>query len=125
MLYKDTQRRFFYDELRAANRGRARSEGEFELIDTGILAEDRYFDVFVEYAQADEADILMRVTVHNRGPEAAPLHVIPQLWFANHWSWREGHPKPRMTMESKDSVSTVHRKLGEYTFHVEPDAELL
>jgi len=125
MLYKYPQRRFPYEELRAANGGRARSEGEFELIDTGILAEDRYFDVFVEYAQADEADILMRVTVHNRGPEAAPLHVIPQLWFANHWSWREGHPKPRMTMESKDSVSTVHRKLGEYTFHVEPDAELL
>src|SRR5687768_1455769 len=88
MLYKYPQRQFPYEELRAANRGRSRAEGEFELIDTGILAEDRYFDVFVEYAKADEADILMRVTVHNRGPEAAPLHVIPQLWFANHWSWR-------------------------------------
>ena len=127
MHYKYPQRQFPYEELRAANRGRSRAEGEFELIDTGILAEDRYFDVFVEYAKADEADILMRVTVHNRGPEAAPLHVIPQLWFANHWSWREGHPKPGMAMppKSRDIVSAVHRMLGEYTFHVEAHADLL
>jgi hypothetical protein len=67
----------------------------------------------VEYAKADEADILMRVTVNNRGPEAALLHVISQLWFANHWSWREGHPKPAMSAEALDSVSAEHRMLGE------------
>ncbi|QQP93175.1 glucosidase (plasmid) [Skermanella sp. TT6] len=125
MLYKYPQRAFPYEELRAANRGRPRPEGEFELLDTGILDGNRYFDVFMEYAKADEADILMRVTVHNYGPEPARLHVLPQLWFANHWSWRQGHPKPSMALDGWQCVAAEHRMLGRYTFHVEDAAELL
>ncbi|EWY37638.1 glucosidase [Skermanella stibiiresistens SB22] len=125
MLYKYPQREFPYDQLRAANRGRPRSEGEFELLDTGILDENRYFDVFVEYAKADEADILMRITAVNRGPEPARLHMLPQMWFANHWSWRDGHPKPSMALDGPRCVAADHRMLGRHTFHVEVDAELL
>ena len=81
--------------LRAAGRGkcgaRQRSDGEFELLDTGIFDEDRYWDVFVEYAKAAPDDILMRVTVHNRGPETATIHVLPHLWFRNTWSWEPIH----------------------------------
>ena len=65
---------------------------EFELLDTGIFDDDRYFDVFVEYAKAGPEDMLMRVTVHNRGPEAATLHLLPQLWFRNTWSWKQIPP---------------------------------
>ena len=69
-------------------------EPEFELLDTGIFDDDRYWDVFIEYAKACATDILMRITAHNRGPEEAVLHLIPQLWFRNTWSWKAGSPKP-------------------------------
>src|SRR5438132_1273987 len=75
------------------DRKRGRTQPEFELLDTGIFDDDRYFDVFVEYAKAGPDDVLMRVTVHNRGPDTATLHVLPQLWFRNTWSWK-GIAKP-------------------------------
>ena len=87
MLYKYPQRAFPYADLVDENRRRGRSEPEYELIDTGAFDEDRYFDVFVEYAKVDAEDLLMRVTVCNRGPETAPLHVLPTVWFRNTWSW--------------------------------------
>jgi hypothetical protein len=86
-LYKYPQAAFPYDQLVVANRGRGRMTPEFELLDTGVFDGDRYFDVFAEYAKASPTDVRLRVTVVNRGPEAAPLHVLPQLWFRNTWAW--------------------------------------
>ncbi len=86
-LYKYPQREFPYRDLVETNRRRSRQEFEYELLDTGIFDDDRYFDVFLEYAKEGPDDILIRVTVHNRGPEAARLHVLPTLWFRNTWSW--------------------------------------
>ncbi|MBX3463155.1 MAG: glucosidase [Planctomycetes bacterium] len=86
-LYKYPQAAFPYERLVAENRRRGRGEPEFELVDTGVFAGGRYFDVFVTYAKADPDDVLIELEVHNRGPEPAPLHVLPQLWFRNTWSW--------------------------------------
>src|SRR6266704_25559 len=93
MLYKYPHRAFPYADLVAENARRGTCVGEYELLDTGIFAEDRYFDVFVEYAQAEPGDILMKITVINRGPTAA-LHVLPQLVLRNTWSWEPGCEKP-------------------------------
>src|SRR5262245_64208738 len=83
-----------------ADRGERTSRGsaamEFELIDTGVFDDDRYFDIEVEYAKADVDDMLMRVTVHNRGPETASIHILPQIWFRNTWSWSAGTGKPSL-----------------------------
>jgi hypothetical protein len=97
-LYKYPQAAFPYEQLRAENRLRTRLDPEFELIDTGIFAEDRYFDVFVEYAKAAPDDILIRITVWNRGPEAAPIHVLPTIWFRNTWSWSGSPSKPELQL---------------------------
>src|SRR5262249_43221359 len=85
-LYKYPQAAYPYDNLVQANAKRNRQEFEYELIDTGIFDENRYFDVFVEYAKETPEDILVQITVHNRGPEAAELHVLPTIWFRNRWS---------------------------------------
>ena len=86
-LYKYPQAAFPYGDLVETNRGRGRNEFEYELLDTGVFDQDRYFDVFVEYAKESPEDILIQISVHNRGPEAAELHVLPTLWFRNQWSW--------------------------------------
>ena len=86
-LYKYPQREYPYRDLIETNRGRSRNEFEYELLDTCAFNEDRYFDVFVEYAKESPEDIFVRITVHNRGPEAARLRVVPTLWFRNTWSW--------------------------------------
>src|SRR5579859_8052262 len=86
-LYKYPQAEYPYGWLVEENRRRDRQAPEFELIDTGIFNDDRYFDVFIEYAKAAVEDILVRITVHNRGPETAELHLLPTLWFRNTWSW--------------------------------------
>ena len=98
MLYKYPQREFPYAQLVEENARRKGdgSQPEFELLDTGIFDDDRYFDVFVEYAKAGPEDILMRVTVHNRGPEAATIHLLPQLWFRNTWSWKPDSARPEI-----------------------------
>ena len=93
-LYKYPQRPYPYDDLLETNRRRSRRDSEYELLDTGVFEDDRYFDVFVEYAKATPEDILIRVTAINRGPEAAPLHVLPTLWFRNTWRLRPDAPKP-------------------------------
>ncbi|MBF2097792.1 MAG: glucosidase, partial [Gloeomargaritaceae cyanobacterium C42_A2020_066] len=93
-LYKYPQHAFPYDDIVQTNARRSRHELEYELIDTGIFDEDRYFDVFVEYAKAAPEDILIKITVHNRGPEAAPIHLLPTLWYRNTWSWGQGEGKP-------------------------------
>jgi hypothetical protein len=86
-LYKYPQTEFPYERLIRANRERSKAEPEFELTDTGVFDDHRYFDVFAEYAKADTDDVLVRITVANRGPEAATLHLLPTLWFRNTWSW--------------------------------------
>ncbi len=94
MLYKYPQAEFPYQRLLDENRKRDRSQPEFELLDTGVFAEDRYFDVFIEYAKADWEDILIKITAYNRGPQQAVLHLLPNLWFRNTWSWGKDLRRP-------------------------------
>src|SRR5438874_1892707 len=97
-LYKYPQRPFPYQRLVAENRARSTEQSEFELLDTGIFDDDRYFDITIEYAKLDESDICIRISAHNRGPDAAPLDVLPQLWFRNTWAWSP-RPRPRPGIE--------------------------
>jgi hypothetical protein len=104
MLYKYPQRAYPYADLVAENARRGTDRPEYELIDTGVFAEDRYFDVFVEYAQGEPGDVLMTITAWNRGPEAAVLHLIPQLILRNTWSWEPGTVKPAVRSVGDDAV---------------------
>ncbi len=109
-LYKYPQAEFPYARLVEENRRRDKREAEFELIDTGIFDDDRYFDVFVEYAKADVEDILIRINVINRGPEAAELHLLPTLWFRNTWSWNGDATRPQLRRIKcpRNPQSTIH-----------------
>lgn len=107
-LYKYPQKAYPYDKLVNTNRQRTRKEREYELIDTGVFDDDRYFDVFVEYAKVSPEDVLIKITVCNRGPEAAPLHVLPTLWFRNTWSWQGGGSKPILRSLDVDGYSVIH-----------------
>jgi hypothetical protein len=95
-LYKYPQAEFPYQRLLDENRRRGRNDPEYELLDTGVFAENRYFDVFVEYAKASTEDILIRIEAFNRGPEAATLHVLPTVWFRNTWTWKKDAVKPEL-----------------------------
>src|SRR5262245_26793804 len=125
-LYKYPQAEYPYERLIDENRRRGKDAGEFELVDTGVFDGGRYFDVFAEYAKASANDILIRVTVHNRGPDAAALHLLPTLWFRNTWSWGrtgEGYwPKPRLARgrERLGEVVAEHACLGRYRLSVGP-----
>ncbi len=96
-LYKYPQAEFPYTQLVEENRRRGRNGFEYELMDTGVFADNRYFDVFVEYGKATAEDILIRITAHNRGPEAAELHLLPTLWFRNTWSWGRDPERPKLS----------------------------
>ena len=123
-LYKYPQRAFPYADLVATNARRTRNELEYELLDSGVFEDNRYFDVFVEYAKSNPEDILVRVTVHNRGPEAARLRVLPTLWFRNTWSWGTDDRKP--VLRAADGVvEAVHPDLGTYWLYCDPQPELL
>ena len=124
-LYKYPQRAFPYRDLVETNRSRSREEFEYELLDTGIFDGDRYFDVFVEYAKAGPEDVLVRITVHNRGPEVARLRVLPTLWFRNTWSWGEDARKPSLRQAAPTVVQAAHPDLGEYWLHCDGAPELL
>ena len=125
MLYKYPQAAFPYAWLVEENRRRGRSEPEFELIDTGIFAENRYFDVEIEYAKADVDDILMRVTVHNRAADAAELHVLPQLWARNIWSWKPDCPRPLLVAREDRTISVDHPLLPRLRLHCDGSPEFL
>jgi hypothetical protein len=125
MLYKYPQREFPYDWLVKENGRRSKQDPEFELIDTDAFHEERYFDVFVEYGKAAPEDILMQITVCNRGPEDAAIHILPQLWFRNTWSWGNDSSKPSIQMRSDNAVIGQHRVLGEYVLHTEGTAAFL
>ncbi|MGB7159112.1 MAG: hypothetical protein WBD40_13670 [Tepidisphaeraceae bacterium] len=128
-LYKYPQRAYPYDDLVATNRTRAKTEPEYELIDTGVFDDDRYFDVFIEYAKGSPEDICVRITVFNRGPEPARLHVLPTLWFRNTWSWADSATKPAMhVVDGPRGLRTIvaaHEVLGSRWLYCESDPELL
>jgi hypothetical protein len=124
MLYKYPQAAYPYGRLVQENAARGLGDNEFELIDTGIFDENRYWDVFVEYFKPASDDILVQITVHNRGPEAAGLHLLPQLWFRNTWSWGDSKPKPEMSARGPVVVAE-HPQLGAYYLYAEGQAELL
>jgi hypothetical protein len=124
MLYKYPQREFPYARLVEENRRRGRDQMEFELLDTGIFDDDRYFDVVIEYAKAGPDDILMLVTVHIRGPEAATIHLLPQLWFRNTWSWKNSI-KPSLTRTKRAAILARHAELGDYTLDCDGQPEIL
>ncbi len=103
-LYKYPQRAFPYTELVAENRRRGRGAPEYELLDTGVFADDRYFDVLVEYAKAAPDDLLVRITATNRGPDPAPLHLLPTLWFRNTWAWGRDDRRPTLCVATHPSA---------------------
>src|SRR5207245_2767103 len=110
------------------NRLRSRLEAEYELIDTKVFEDNRYFDVFVEYAKVAPEDTIIRITAANRGPDAAVLHVLPTLWFRNTWSWDKRAAKPALhagRMGNTSIVSAVHAKLGAYSLYCHSAPELL
>ncbi|HSV16731.1 MAG TPA: hypothetical protein VLI90_20870, partial [Tepidisphaeraceae bacterium] len=126
MLYKYPQAEYPYTRLVEENRYRGKSAPEFELIDTGVFNDGRYFDVFVEYAKAGENDILIQITVHNRGPKDAPLHLLPQMWFRNSWSWNAGSPKPVMRAGGDEGpIEIEHVELGQYALFADGGPQLL
>jgi hypothetical protein len=133
-LYKYPQAAFPYEDLIKTNGKRTRDEMEYELLDTGVFKDDRYFDVYVEYAKNGAEDILVRITAFNRGPEAAELHLLPTLWFRNDWAaWitesnrAAGKPDIRQVKSAKGTSTAVakHALLGEFTFSCEGDVPLL
>ena len=124
-LYKYPQHEFPYLDLVETNRSRSRHEFEYELLDTGIFDDDRYFDVFVEYAKDAPENILIRITVDNRGPEAARLHVLPTLWFRNTWVTEEDKRKPILRQLGPGAIAAAHEAVGDYTLLCDTDVELL
>ncbi len=125
MLYKYPQARFPYEQLLAENHRRGANDPEFELIDTGVFDAGRYFDVTVEYAKGDPNDILMRITIENRGPDAASLHVLPQLWARNIWSWTEGAARPVLKHADDGSVLATHPEIPAMRFYADGGPEIL
>ena len=113
-LYKYPQAAYPYQGLVAENQKRSRHELEYELLDTGIFDDNRYFDVFVEYAKNTPEDIVIQITAHNRGTETKPLHILPTLWFRNTWSWQEDAAKPSLKVcETNEKFSVIQAKEGE------------
>src|SRR5579884_4217884 len=128
-LYKYPQAAFPYADLVDTSRSRGRNEFEYELLDTGVFNEDRYFDVFVEYAKETAEDILIVISVHNRGPEAAELHVLPTLWFRNEWSWHAASARPSLEqlggVPSGVVVKAFESHLGERYLYCEGDEAMV
>jgi hypothetical protein len=127
-LYKYPQNAYPYSNLVETSRRRGRNDWEYELLDTGIFNEDRYFDVLVEYAKAAPSDILIQISLCNRGPEAASLHVLPTLWFRNSWTWWPDQPKPFLRQKPGENTVTIealHADLGGFLLHCDGNPDLL
>ena len=118
-------RRFPTRTLVEINRARSRAESEYELIDTGIFNENRYFDIFIEYAKNDVDDILVRATVINRGPSPASLHLLPTVWFRNTWSWGYGTPRPELSRLDTHTIGIHEQSLGDFKLWLEDAPPLL
>ena len=127
-LYKYPQNAYPYGDLIETNRRRGRNDWEYELLDTGIFNENRYFDVFVEYAKATPTDILIQISVANRGSEPAELHVLPTLWFRNTWTWWPDQPRPSLRQKQEENTATIetsHAELGSFLLHCDGKPQLL
>jgi hypothetical protein len=133
-LYKYPQAAFPYDDLVTTNSSRGRHEAEYELLDTGIFNDNRYFDVFVEYAKGAPDDVLVRISVCNRGPQAAPLQVLPTLWFRNTWSQSDGGSRPSLKKVKFAGHAVAHahhsdplfqESLPDYFLYCDEDVPLL
>jgi len=130
-LYKYPQAAYPYEGLKSTNSRRSRDEMEYELLDTGVFDEDRYFDVFVEYAKAEPEDMLVQITAANRGPEAAELHVLPTLWFRNDWASWLARPAAKPVLKEEKAptgakaLSATHEVLGQYMLYCDGDVPLL
>ena len=124
-LYKYPQKAFPYEDLLAETRRRGRGQPEYELTDTGVFDENRYFDVVVEYAKGSPEDILVRIEVANRGPEAAELHVLPTMWFRNTWSWGRGDPRPELHAVSDSDIELNEPQYGRRWLRAGGSPELL
>jgi hypothetical protein len=127
MLYKYPQQAFPYTQLVEQNHQRGRDQPEYELLDTGIFDDDRYFDVFVEYAKAGTDDLLVRISAVNRGPEAALLHLLPTLWFRNDWSWFADTARPEIHVVDgrPDRLKATHPQLSDHWLYFETGDDLL
>jgi hypothetical protein len=126
-LYKYPHGAYPYEQLLAETRRRTRLDPEYELEDTGIFNERRYFDIFAEYAKNDVDDILIRLRIVNRGPDKADLTLLPTLWFRNTWSWKNTPPeaRPRLSKSGANAISAVHRDLGNFTLVCDGTPEML
>ncbi len=128
-LYKYPQAKFPYEQLVTENAKRTRQNPEYELIDTGIFAENRYFDIFIEYAKATSEDILVQITAWNRGPDPARLHMLPTLWFRNRWSWGDGYDPPTAVRidgpEGATLIELTEYHYGKRWFLIEGAPEML
>jgi hypothetical protein len=107
-LYKYPQRAYPYDDMVNTNKQRTGDTLEYELLDTGTFDDDRYFDVFVEYAKAGPEDLLIQISIHNRGPETAEIHLLPTIWFRNTWSWGKDTAKPSLQQVNGGTVLASH-----------------
>ncbi|MDR3665781.1 MAG: glucosidase [Ignavibacteriaceae bacterium] len=125
MLYKYPQSAFPYSQLLDENQKRTKADPEYELIDTGIFNEDKYFDIFIEYAKFSVEDILIKITAHNRGKEKASLNILPQIWFRNTWESGKDIPKPLLSKSSEHSINLKHVKLGKYFLYYDENPQLL
>ncbi len=127
-LYKYPQAAYPYNDLVETNRQRGRGEPEYELLDTRIFEDDRYFDVFAEYAKASPMDVLIELTLCNRGPQPAELHLLPTLWFRNVWSWWPDQVRPSLSFRAGEDcqiLAASHGELGEYFLYCEGEAAVL
>ena len=124
-LYKYPQREFPYRDLIETNGRRSKEEFEYELLDTGVFDDDRYFDVFVEYAKSEPEDMLIKISVHNRGPEAAEIHLLPTLWFRNTWSWGDPSGKGNIRATGEKTLLASHPILVDHTLQCDGSPELL
>lgn len=125
MLYKYPQREYPYAWLVNENKVRGRNQPEFELIDTGIFDKDEYFDIFIEYAKSTPHDLLVKITVHNRGAQDAALNVLPTIWFRNTWAWGYNNYMPELTADSHGVIEVYHEQLGQLWLNAEGEPELL
>jgi hypothetical protein len=125
MLYKYPQNEFPYSQIMEVASRLGKQDREFELADTGVFHDNRYFDIDVAYAKADTNDILMQITVTNRGSEAAPIDVLPTIWFRNTWAWGYDSYKPELYLDDLHSIRITHRDLGEYYLYCSDDSEAL
>jgi hypothetical protein len=123
--YHYPQNRYPYEDLLQENRRRTRTDPEYELLDTGIFADDRYWAVTVTWAKAAPEDLLWRIEVHNAGPEEANIEVLPTIWFRNTWSWDPGQPVPELARQGPRSLTASHPVLGDWVLSAAGDPELL